>query len=89
MSDKKIILPELRFKGSEESEMTLKVELAQDSRHIVEGDRTVILSQSEQYDKERQQSEKYRLTGVIRPIWNLPALIAHHRRMQAFRLSPA
>lgn len=69
MSDKKIILPELRFKGSEESEMTLKVELAQDSRHIVEGDRTVILSQSEQYDKERQQSEKYRLTGVIRPIW--------------------
>ena len=49
--------------------MTLKVELAQESRHIVEGDRTVILSQSEQYDRERQESEKYRLTGIIRPIW--------------------
>lgn len=69
MSDKKIILPELRFKGSEESELTLKVNLEQDSRHIVEGDRTVILDQSEQYDRERQKSEKYRLTGIIRPIW--------------------
>lgn len=69
MSDKKIILPELRFKGSEESELTLKVNLEQDSRHIVEGDRTVILDQSEQYDRERQESEKYRLTGIIRPIW--------------------
>lgn len=69
MSDKKIILPELRFKGSEESDMTLRVELAQESRHIVEGDRTVILGQSEQYDKERQDSDKYRLTGSLRPIW--------------------
>ena len=69
MSDKKIILPKLRFKGAEESEMTLKVELAQESRHMVEGDRNVILDQSEQYDRERQKSEKYRLTGVIRPIW--------------------
>ena len=69
MENKKIILPELRFKGSEETDMSLKVELAQEGRHIVEGDRTVILSQSEQYDTERQKSDKYRLTGIIRPIW--------------------
>jgi hypothetical protein len=69
MSNKKIVLPELRFKGSEETDMTLKVELAQDSRHVVEGDRTVILSQSEQYDRERQKSEKYRITTIIRTIW--------------------
>ena len=68
MENKKIILPELRFKGSEETDMSLKVELAQEGRHIVEGDRTVILSQSEQYDTERQKSDKYRLTGIIRPI---------------------
>jgi len=69
MSDKKIILPQLRFKGSEETDLNLKIELGQDSRHIVEGDRTVLLDQSEQYDRERQKSEKYRLTGVIRPIF--------------------
>lgn len=69
MENKKIILPESRFKGSEESDLTLKVSLEQDSRHIVEGDRTVVLEQSEQYDIERQKSNKYRLTGVLRPIW--------------------
>ena len=69
MSNKKIVLPELRFKGSEETDMSLKVELAQQSRHIVEGDRTVIISQSEQYDRERQKSEKYRITAIIRTIW--------------------
>ena len=69
MENRKIVLPELRFKGSEETDMSLKVELAQEGRHIVEGDRTVILSQSEQYDTERQKSDKYRLTGIIRPIW--------------------
>ena len=69
MSNKKIVLPELRYKGSEESDMSLKIELSQDGRHIVEGDRTVILSQSEQYDRERQKSEKYRITTIIRTIW--------------------
>lgn len=70
MSDrKKIVLPELRFKGSEESDLNIKLSVEQHSRTIVEGDRTVILNQSEQYDRERQSSDKYRLTGVIRPIW--------------------
>ena len=69
MDNKKIILPELRNQTSEELDLDLKLQLEQDSRHIVETDRTVILTQSEQYDRERQKSNKYRLTGVIRPIW--------------------
>lgn len=69
MDNKKIVLPKLRFKGSEESDINLKVNMGQETRHIIEGDRTVLLDQSQQYDKERQDSNKYRLTAVMRPIF--------------------
>lgn len=64
-----ILLPSKRFFNAEESDLKIKIQFKSEQKPINQTDRSVFLDLSEQFDKERQISNKYRLTGTIKPLW--------------------
>ena len=59
-----------KFKGAQTFDNQLQVEFTGDRKTMVEGDRTVILNLAERFDKERQKSNTFRVTGKITNIFN-------------------
>lgn len=58
-----------RFAGSTDNDMSLDIELKGGQKNFVEKDRTTILNLAERFDKERQISNKIRVSGKITNIF--------------------
>jgi hypothetical protein len=61
----RIVPIEKKYKGAPTLDNTLDVTFEGEKRLMVEGDRTVILNLAERFNKERQGSDKIRVTGKI------------------------
>jgi hypothetical protein len=75
MSNKKdstirIVRGEDRFAGSSNTEMQINVDLKGGRKNIIESEINEILNLEEQFNKERQNSTKFRLAGKITNIFN-------------------
>mgnify|MGYP003132652525 FL=1 len=63
----KIIPADKKYKGAPPVDTLLNVNLEEDSRELIEGDRSVPLNLSVRYNTERQNFSNYRLYGKIQP----------------------
>lgn len=69
MINKKILLPELRFQQASPEDMSLIVNLDNNEKVINEGDRNIILNVANQFDKERNESNKYKVFGKLNMVF--------------------
>ena len=65
LGDVKILRNQNRFKGAPEQDYLIQVPLESQEREIIEGDRNVYLSQTSQFEEERQSSNVFRIGGKI------------------------
>jgi len=70
MKKNKIVLPRKRYFNAPDEELNSLLELSTTQNLLRENDRNIILSVSELYDKERNESVKYRIYGKIKMIFN-------------------
>lgn len=69
-SEIRIVRGEDRFAGSSNTDMQINVDLQSQKKNIIEGDRSIIVNLEERFDKERQESTKFRIAGKITNIFN-------------------
>jgi len=65
-----VILPTKRFVNAEEADLTFRIELKSEQKVLNQTDRSVNLNLSEQFNKERQISNRFRLTGSVKSLWS-------------------
>ena len=66
----RIVPSEYKFKGAPTLDIQVPFSLEGQKRLMVEGDRTVVLNLAERFDKERQNSSIFRVTGKISNIFD-------------------
>jgi len=70
MNKRKVILPTKRYFNAPEEELNTLLELNNSQNLLRENDKNIILSVSELYNKERNQSIKYKIYGKIKLIFS-------------------
>jgi len=65
LGEVRILRNQDRFKGAPEQDYLIQVPLESQGREIIEGDRNVYLSQTSQFEEERQSSNIFRIGGKI------------------------
>lgn len=65
LGEVRILRNQDRFKGAPEQDYLIQVPLESQGREIIEGDRNVYLSQTSQFEEERQSSNVFRIGGKI------------------------
>lgn len=70
MRKNKVILPTLRYFNAPEEELNSLVELSTTQNLMRENDKNIILDVSKLYDKERNESIKYKIYGKIRMVFS-------------------
>jgi hypothetical protein len=66
---KEILAPNKRFSKSDEQDLELKLNLETSEKLLRIGDRDIILDMDELYEKERNESSKYKIYGKIKMIF--------------------
>jgi hypothetical protein len=66
---KNILLPSKKFFGSIEEDLTLRVELDESRNLLREGDRTIILDNALLFEKERNESNNYKIHGKLKMVF--------------------
>jgi hypothetical protein len=61
----RIVLGSKRYASNTDKDVWIQPPLIGDMRTMVEGDRSVVINQAEQFDKERQESDVFRFAGKI------------------------
>lgn len=69
MEKKKIILPTLKFVNAGEEDLSVRVGLQKEEILLREGERDIVLDLSQQFDKERNESNKYKIYGKLKMIF--------------------
>lgn len=69
MDKKRIILPSKKFFGSINQDQTIRVGLDETENLLREGDRTIILSNAELFNKERNESDNYKIHGKLKMVF--------------------
>jgi len=69
MEKKRIILPSKKFFGSINEDQTIRVGLEETENLLREGDRTIILSNAELFNKERNESNNYKIHGKLKMVF--------------------
>jgi hypothetical protein len=69
-SEIRIVRGEDRFAGASNSDLSINVDLNNNKKNIIEGDRSITINVEERFDKERQESTKFRIAGKITNIFN-------------------
>lgn len=69
-SDMRIVIPSKKYQGAPNSDITIQAGLNVTKREFIEGDRTVLVNLAERFDKERQASDTFRITGKITNIFD-------------------
>ena len=67
--NKKILLPSKRFKKADTEELDLRLNLETTESLMRIGDRDIILDIDKLYDKERNESKKYKIFGKIKMVF--------------------
>ena len=70
MEKKRILLPSKKYFKAPDEDVDIRVTLDESKNLLKEGDRDIILDISEQYDKERNESKKYKIYGKIKLIFS-------------------
>jgi hypothetical protein len=66
----RIVLGSQQFAGNTDKDIWIQPPLFGDRRTMVEGDRSLTLNLADQFDTERQESNKFRISGKITNIFN-------------------
>lgn len=69
MDRKKIILPTLKFKGSQPEDLQIRLGFEEKKSLLINDDRDVLLNLSEQYQKERNECNQYKIFGKLRMVF--------------------
>ena len=69
MDKKKIILPSKKFFGSTNTDQNIRIGLDESRNLLREGDRNVILNNVELFNKERNESNSYKIHGKIKMVF--------------------
>ena len=70
MEKKQILLPSKKYFKAPDEDLDIRLTLDESRNLLKEGDRDVILDVSEQYDKERNESKKYKIYGKIKMVFS-------------------
>lgn len=69
MNKKQILLPSKRFFKAEEENLNLPVNLDESETLLREGDRNIVLDIAKLFDKERNESTKYKIHGKLKMVF--------------------
>ena len=69
MEQKKIILPSKRYFKAPDEDVNLNLNLDNDNKLLRQGDMDVVLNLNELFDKERNQSNQYKIYGKIKMVF--------------------
>lgn len=69
MDKKRIILPSKKFFGSINQDQNIRIGLDETENLLREGDRTIILNNAELFNKERNESNNYKIHGKLRMVF--------------------
>jgi len=69
MENKRILLPSKKYKKADSEDLTIRVDLEKEEQLLREGDRTIILDIAELFNKERNESTKYKIYGKTNMIF--------------------
>jgi hypothetical protein len=69
MDKKQILLPSKRFFKAEEENLNLPVNLDESETLLREGDRNIVLDIAQLFDKERNESKKYKIHGKLKMVF--------------------
>ena len=69
MEKKRIILPSKKFFGSINQDQNIRIGLEETENLLREGDRTIILNNAELFNKERNESNNYKIHGKLRMVF--------------------
>jgi hypothetical protein len=69
MEKKKILLPTKRFFKAEEQDIDIRINLDETETLLREGDMNIVLDIEELFDKERNQSNNYKIHGKIKMVF--------------------
>ena len=69
MEKKQIILPNLRYQGSQPEDLQIRVDFEEKKSLLKNDDRDIILNLSEQYQTERNKCNQYKIYGKLRMIF--------------------
>jgi hypothetical protein len=83
MEKKQIILPSKRFFKSLEEDVDIKIGLENNQNLLRENDKNIILDISKQFDKERNESNLYKIYGKVKMIFrNLYSGVTEYRYLK-------
>ena len=68
--NKKILLPSKKFFKAVDDEQSINLDLSNEYNLIREGERNIVLDLNELYDEERNESNKYKIYGKMKMIFN-------------------
>jgi hypothetical protein len=69
MNKKQILLPSKRFFKAEEENLNLPINLDESETLLREGDRNIVLDIAQLFDKERNESKKYKIHGKLKMVF--------------------
>jgi hypothetical protein len=69
MNKKQILLPSKRFFKAEEESLNLPLNLDESETLLREGDRNIVLDIAKLFDKERNESKKYKIHGKLKMVF--------------------
>ena len=67
---KEILLPSKRYKKADEQDLTLNIGLETSQTLLRIGDKDIILDIDKLYDKERNESNKYKIYGKLKMVFS-------------------
>jgi len=69
MKKKKIILPKLRYERAPEIDVQFRIGLEEEKLSLRNDDRDIVLDLSEQFSKEREVCQRYKLYGKMKMVF--------------------
>jgi len=69
MEKKQIILPTKRFANSDAEDVDIRINLSEEKNLLREGDKNIVLDINELFNKERNESVRYKIHGKIKMIF--------------------
>ena len=69
-SEIRVVRGEDRYAGAPNTDISINVDLKNNKKNIIEGDRSIVINLEERFNKERNESTKFRIAGKITNIFN-------------------
>ena len=73
-----IVLGSKQFAGNTDKDIWIQPPLIGDRRTMVEGDRSITINLASQFETERQNSDKFRISGKLTNIFQNTSMITMH-----------